>query len=162
MHVLDEAVWSLLLLPRVGSDSRGNGKGEGDAGQKLSESPSAKSFPAPLHPQPFSDSLPPSDIALSHLIPSSLGGTQSLPGGRLIISDLQEWPRHDNCVWHLAVEIRIFHTQTKSWPVLVTIERVDRAYYSPVPDHDKNLATCSAPSSAGDGECAVPPHPWRF
>ena len=66
MHVLDEAVWSLLLLPKLGSDSRGNWKGEGDAGQKLSESPSAEPLPASLHPQPFSDSLSPSDIALSH------------------------------------------------------------------------------------------------
>ena len=159
MHVLDEAVWSLLLLPKVGRDSRGNWKGEGDTGQKLSESPSAKSLPTSLYPQPFSDSLSPSDIALNRLIPSSPGGTQSLPG-----SSSQGWPRHDNCVWHLAVEIRIFHTQTKSWPVLVTIERVDRAYHSPVPvlSRGKNLAPCSTPSSAGDGESAVPPHPWRF
>lgn len=68
----------------------------------------------PLHPQPFSDSLPPSDIALSHLIPSSLGGTaRSLPGGQahhLRPPGMAQARRRGTWLWKFE-----FSTQTKSW-----------------------------------------------
>ncbi|EQB78559.1 hypothetical protein CB1_001073042 [Camelus ferus] len=66
---------------------------------------------------PFGDFLPPSDIAVIHY--------STFPGGAqiLIISNLPGRPGHNNCVWHLAVEIRVFHTQMKNWSILVTINQ---------------------------------------
>lgn len=98
MHVLDGFfVWSsTTLLFRVGSDSRGvNWKGEGDA--KKAKKALSKVLPAPLHLQPFSDSLPPSDIALSHLIPLCEDRVSQGPAHHLRPPGMAQ---HDNCVWH--------------------------------------------------------------
>lgn len=159
---MDEAVWSPLLLPKVGSDSRGNWKGEGDTGQKLSESPSAKSLPASLYPQPFSDSLSPSDIALHRLIPSSPGGTQSLPGSSSQTS--RDGPGTTTVcgTWLWKFEFSTLKPRAgQSWLPLSESTGPTTALCLFF------LVTKTSPPARprprpGMEKSAVPPHPWRF